>query len=67
MTALDAVQRMKDMAVRYIGFDRARQMGLLGGYMGMMNRGGSGGYHKRDIVAARMKPGVDPLPKARAA
>lgn len=67
MQAFAAVQRMKDASVRYIGFDRARETGLLGGYMEMMNRGGSGGYPKRAIVAAKMNPGVDPLPNARAA
>lgn len=66
MNALAAVQRMKDASVRYIGFDHACQMGLLGSYMEMMNRGGSGGYDRRAIVAAKMNPGVDPLPKARA-
>jgi hypothetical protein len=67
MDAITAVRRMKDASVRYIGFDRARQMGLLGSYMEMMNRGGSGGYSKRDILAAKVRPGVDPLRKAGAA
>lgn len=67
MQAFAAVQRMKDAAVRCIGFNRAREMGLLGSYMEMMNRGGSGGYSKRDIVAAKMKPGTNPLLERRKA
>lgn len=50
-----------------MGFDRARRMGLLGSYMEMMNRGGSGGYKRQWITAAKMRPGVDPLQKARLA
>lgn len=65
LQASQAAQRMKDASVRYIGFDRARERGLLGGYMEMMNRGCSGGYLKRDIVAAKMNPGFDPMPPAR--
>lgn len=49
------------------GFDYARERGLLGSYMEMMNRGGSGGYDRRWITAAKMRPGVDPLSKARLA
>ncbi len=63
--ALQAMQRLRDRYLGSMGFDRARKMGLLGSYMEMMNRGGSGGYRKEWIVAAKMRPGTDPLPKAR--
>jgi len=63
--ALSALRGLKDKRLIALGFNRARERGLLGSYMEMMNRGGSGGYRKEWIVAAKMKPGTDPLPKAR--
>lgn len=65
--ALLALQRLNDRDLSAWGFDLSRRRGLLGSYMQMMNRGGSGGYPERAILAAKMKPGVDPLAKARVA
>lgn len=60
---LASIRLRDEMLVSY-GFDGAREFGLLASYMEMMNRGGSGGYRKRDIQAARANWGVDPLKPA---
>lgn len=59
--ALSALRRFKDRQLVGMGFDRARAFGLLGSYMEMMNRGKSGGYQPRSIVAAKISAGKDPL------
>ena len=63
--ALIGLQRAKDGYLTSMGFDRAREFGLLGSYMQMMNRGGSGGYKPHYIAAAKIGAGKDPLPKAK--
>ncbi len=62
--ALAALERVRDRDLSGMGFDRARDFGVLGSYMQMMNRGKSGGYRPAWIVAAKIGPGKDPLPKA---
>ena len=63
MEALDAMKATRDRSLSRIGFDRALFLGILGSYLEMMNRGKSGGYSKRSILIAKMRPGVDPLRK----
>lgn len=59
--ALIALRRARDIRLFAGGFDRAREMGVLGSYMDMLDRGGSGRYGRKLIVAAKMHPGKDPM------
>lgn len=61
--ALLAVRAARDRQLFHLGFERALSIGLLGSYMEMMNRGGSGGYSRREILLARLYPRVDVLGK----
>lgn len=58
--ALIALRRARDIQLSCMGYDMALRWGMLGSYMAMMDRGGSGGYGRRLIAQARMFPQVDP-------
>ncbi len=59
--AIKAQIRLNDIQLSALGFDAANRFGRLGSYMEMMNRGGSGGYKKSWVLAAKKNPGKDPL------